>query len=152
MKNNENLVLVNIDYNSFNKEDILRNYNSLWLNVLYNALMDLTPSTTKPIEPLRNIIDIDSRLCSLLYGITINMDSIEFNLDVLTDIICCRIRDEENIILEKQLSHEEYEAAIESSKKIEILQLILSHCCSEKQLKEFVINNIKSNRSRLFKT
>ena len=141
-----------MENNSYSKEDILRNYNSLWLNVLYNALMDLAPSMTKPIEPLRNIIDIDSRLCSLLYGITINMDSIEFNLDVLTDIICCRIRDEENIILEKQPSYEEYDAAIESSKEIEILRLILSHCCSEKQLKEFVISNIKSNRSRLFKT
>ena len=73
--------------NSFNKEDILRNYNSLWLNVLYNALMDLAPSTTRTVEPLHNIIDIDSRLCSLLYGITINMDSLEFNLAFLTDII-----------------------------------------------------------------
>lgn len=138
-----------MENNSFNKKDILRNYNLLWSNLLYNALMDLALSTTRTIEPLRNIIDIDNRLCSLLYGTTINIDSIEFDLDVLTDIICCRIRDEENIILEKQLSHE---AAIESSKKIEILQLILSHCCSEKQLKEFVISNIKSNRSRLFKT
>lgn len=138
-----------MENNSFNKKDILRNYNLLWSNILYNALMDLALSATRTIEPLRNIIDIDNRLCSLLYGTTINIDSIEFDLDVLTDIICCRIRDEENIILEKQLSHE---AAIESSKKIEILQLILSHCCSEKQLKEFVISNIKSNRSRLFKT
>lgn len=138
-----------MENNSFNKKDILRNYNLLWSNILYNALMDLALSTTRTIEPLRNIIDIDNRLCSLLYGTAINIDSIEFDLDVLTDIICCRIRDEENIILEKQLSHE---AAIESSKKIEILQLILSHCCSEKQLKEFVISNIKSNRSRLFKT
>lgn len=138
-----------MENNSFNKKDILRNYNLLWSNILYNALMDLALSTTRTIEPLRNIIDIDNRLCSLLYGTAINIDSIEFDLDVLTDIICCRIRDEENIILEKQLSHE---AAIKSSKKIEILQLILSHCCSEKQLKEFVISNIKSNRSRLFKT
>lgn len=138
-----------MENNSFNKKDILRNYNLLWSNILYNALMDLALSTTRTIEPLRNIIDIDNRLCSLLYGTTINIDSVEFDLDVLTDIICCGIRDEENIILEKQLSHE---AAIESSKKIEILQLILSHCCSEKQLKEFVISNIKSNRSRLFKT
>lgn len=138
-----------MENNSFNKKDILRNYNLWWSNVLYNALMDLALSTTRTIEPLGNIIDIDNRLCSLLYGTTINIDSVEFDLDVLTDIICCRIRDEENIILEKQLSHE---AAIESSKKIEILQLILSHCCSEKQLKEFIISNIKSNRSRLFKT
>lgn len=148
-----------MENNSFNKKDILRNYNLLWSNILYNALMDLALSTTKTIEPLRNIIDIDNRLCSLLYGTTINIDSVEFDLDVLTDIICCKIRDEKNIILKKQPSHEEigfcitdYEAAIESSKKIEILQLILSHCCSEKQLKEFIISNIKSNRSRLFKT
>ena len=138
-----------MENNSFNKKDILRNYNLLWSNLLYNALMDLALSTTRTIESLCNIIDIDNRLCSLLYGTTINIDSIEFDLDVLTDIICCRIRDEENIILEKQLSHE---AAIESSKKIEVLQLILSHCCSEKQLKELIISNIKSNRSRLFKT